>query len=253
MSLFDCPRGNTFHHYNELSASQIDFIVGSRQLNLKIQPLESSPQNTSTHIPVRASLTSYLITHSQAPEAVSCPPRLKWDKANRAHIAGSLSHHSNIPGKKLDINDATAHIISILSEAASLSVPRPSPKSAISSAMRQSRHAYKMWVTSGKPGHRDQTSSDRRQAKQQLRREMRQETARRRTSLYDELMQTHTNHDKLFYKLVAAQRSKPRTSISSIMVDDRLLTDEVEVLNAWADHFESLGRPLMMTLLTRTI
>ena len=44
MSLFDCPRGNTFHHYNELSASQIDFIVGSRQLNLKIQALESSPQ-----------------------------------------------------------------------------------------------------------------------------------------------------------------------------------------------------------------
>ena len=45
-------------------------------------------------------------------------------------------------------------------------------------------------------------------------------------------------------QLVAAQRSKPRTSISSIMVDDRLLTDEAEVLNAWADHFESLGRPL---------
>ena len=73
---------------------------------------------------------------------------------------------------------------------------------------------------------------------------MRIEASRRRASLYDELMQTHSNNDKLFYKLVAAQRSSSRSHGTSIMVDDRLLTDEADITDAWADHFELLGRPL---------
>ena len=73
---------------------------------------------------------------------------------------------------------------------------------------------------------------------------MRIEATRRRASLYDELMQTHSNNDKLFYKLVAAQRSSSRSHGTSIMVDDRLLTDEADITDAWADHFELLGRPL---------
>ena len=59
-----------------------------------------------------------------------------------------------------------------------------------------------------------------------------------KTSLYDKHMQTHANHDKFFYKPVTVY------DLSLIMVNDRLLTDDVKVLNAWADHFESMGRPL---------
>ena len=63
-------------------------------------------------------------------------------------------------------------------------------------------------------------------------------------SLYNKLMETHADRDKLFYRLVAAQRSNPRCHPTGIVVDGSHTTDESTVLQAWSDHFEDLGRPL---------
>ena len=73
---------------------------------------------------------------------------------------------------------------------------------------------------------------------------MRSEAAMRRMSLYNKLMETHADRDKLFYRLVAAQRSNPRCHPTGIVVDGSHITDESTVLQAWSDHFEDLGRPL---------
>ena len=59
----------------------------------------------------------------------------------------------------------------------------------------------------------------------------------------NQLMNTHTDKDKLFYKLVNNQRSAPNKP-PSIRVNDRLVTETPELLDAWADHFQELGLPL---------
>ena len=73
---------------------------------------------------------------------------------------------------------------------------------------------------------------------------MRSEAAMRRMSLYNKLMETHADRDKLFYRLVAAQRSNPRCHPTGIVVDGSHTTDKSTVIQAWSDHFEDLGRPL---------
>ena len=73
---------------------------------------------------------------------------------------------------------------------------------------------------------------------------MRSEAAMRRMSLYNKLIGTHADRDKLFYRLVAAQRSNPRCHPTGIVVDGSHTTDEYTVLQAWSDHFEDRGRPL---------
>ena len=66
----------------------------------------------------------------------------------------------------------------------------------------------------------------------------------RRLQLYNELMESHTNRDKLFFKLVAAQRSTSSKRTPCIKSNNVLFTDKADILQAWANHFESLGRPL---------
>ena len=73
---------------------------------------------------------------------------------------------------------------------------------------------------------------------------MRSEAAKKRTALYNQLMEAHADKDKLFYKLVAAQRSGRQGRVSCIQVDGTLITDDDKLLESWATHFESLGQAI---------
>ena len=48
-------------------------------------------------------------------------------------------------------------------------------------------------------------------------------------------------NEKLFWKLVKSQRSSPQ--MSAFLVDRKMITDKTDILNMWADHFETLGTP----------
>ena len=50
-------------------------------------------------------------------------------------------------------------------------------------------------------------------------------------------MSASEDDNQLFYKLIKKQRSTPRGS-TELMVGDNLITDNEDLLNAWADHFE---------------
>ena len=48
-------------------------------------------------------------------------------------------------------------------------------------------------------------------------------------------------NEKLFWKLVKSQCSS--SQISAFLVDGKMITDKTDILNMWADHFETLGAP----------
>ena len=104
--------------------------------------------------------------------------------------------------------------------------------------MKTSRREHRNWVAQGRPGPPHSAFTDRKLSKKSLRGAMRPETAKKRTALYNQLM------DKLFYKLVAAQRSGRQGRVSCIQVDGTLITDDDKLLKSWATHFESLGQPI---------
>ena len=107
-------------------------------------------------------------------------PRLQWDKLNilayKDHIFRSLDTITSVSSNNTEIYKATTHIITVLSKAASSSVPCPTTRPrnskhknmwspAISAAMKHSRQAHRQWVTSGKPDPTHPASAARRLAK----------------------------------------------------------------------------------------
>ena len=48
-------------------------------------------------------------------------------------------------------------------------------------------------------------------------------------------------NEKLFWKLVKPQCSS--SQMSAFLVDGKIITDKTDILNMWADHFETLGTP----------
>ena len=56
LSLFDCPAQPTFYHCSDLGQSQIDYVIGSPDLDIHINIHDRDPCNTSSHMPVTATL-----------------------------------------------------------------------------------------------------------------------------------------------------------------------------------------------------
>ena len=132
LSLFDCPVAQTFQHHNDLGGSQIDFILESQQLDLSMNSIGLEPLNTSTHLPINASIiSSYSPTQASSPPLEQRPPRLQWDKLNllvyKDHIFRTLDTTTPVSSNNTDIDRATTHIITVLSKAASGSVPARRP------------------------------------------------------------------------------------------------------------------------------
>ena len=162
LSTFNCPDRPTFVHYNGLGSSQIDFIIGSQHLNLDVTVHDSSPLNTSTHVPVEALLHSNQSMKCPTPLAVPAPrPRIQWDKvdilAYRHAVLDNLSNQCVVPLDKDTIDEATSNIISCLLNAAPIppvkrTRNRPPWSESVSQAMKTSRREHRNWVAQGSPG-----------------------------------------------------------------------------------------------------
>ena len=55
------------------------------------------------------------------------------------------------------------------------------------------------------------------------------------------LCEASETNEKLFWKLVTSQRSS--SQMSALLVDGKMITDKIDILNMWADHFKTLGTP----------
>ena len=56
LSLFDCPAQPTFYYHSDLGQSQVDYIIGSYDLDIHINIHDRDPCNTSSHMPVTTTL-----------------------------------------------------------------------------------------------------------------------------------------------------------------------------------------------------
>ena len=244
------PTTPTFYSHNGRDSRQIDFFASSHPNIIQAHEPIQLASNTSSHLPIPASLEVTLHIPDAASEG-STPSnhaRIKWDKVDvylyKEQVCSNFSKLA-----KLDNPEAVhEEITSILTSAAEKAAPpprkRPCRKSSIpiSTYVKSKLKACRQLHKSTPPSARNQNPTIR-AAKRALRRAIRIEQARHRQDLYSKLMQAHSDKDNLFYKLVAKQRGKGRHSIHSLRVDGRTITDRPGLLRAWANHFEALGTP----------
>ena len=261
LSLFDCPAQSTFYHHSDLGQSQIDYIIGSPDLDIHIDIHDRDPCNTSSHIPVTATLKSCM-SYSQTSSGDGSPPSnapkprcdLIEPLTYKSTVLETLDGGLEISPLEEDIDRTTNHLVSVLVNSATAATPhlqkkakkkdRPPWNAHISSCMHISRSAHVTWINAGRPLRGHPLSMERRDAKRLLRRAMRRENAQRRHDFYNRIMDSHSNRDKNFFRIIAKQRSHSTNRHPKIKVDGRLLTDPSEILDAWADHFDNLGTPL---------
>ena len=82
------------------------------------------------------------------------------------------------------------------------------------------------------------------ECKKQLRRRQRQIAAEQRNGLYKEILTSHTDHKKMFYKLINKQRNHKQSSISELIIDDVHVTELDMIRKGWASYFEKLATPV---------
>ena len=67
--------------------------------------------------------------------------------------------------------------------------------------------------------------------------------AEQRDGLYKEILLSHSDDKKMFYKLINKQRNHKQFSISELLIDDVHVTSAEVIRKRWASYFERLATP----------
>ena len=247
----------TFFHHNDVSTNVLDYII-TTDPNTVSNYLTHNPdfRCTSSHVPVSARLELHLNEHAKpTSKKKKTLKHIVWDRCDVAAYNLALDSKLRQPPAadmtKLEVDDFVQHLTESLSKAAEETVPSiihrigsKKPWSAdIKKAFISNKEALRTWNSVGRPDSAHPVSTARRAARKLLRRAFRIQTAKIRNNLYHKIIDSHSNKNKLFYKLVARQRSNGPSSSSALRIDGRTITDPDELGETWADYFCKLGTP----------
>ena len=256
----------TFLHPNKTDRAEIDYILSNSQSNqiLKAVTVENETSlNTSDHLPVTGILNLNLSSRTKGKHVTRIVCKPKWDRCDRDSYRRSirenllpfdafhLSTDSNI-----DILEPLSHLNAVLKKATYDSIPkfraerivkeiRSRPWSVrIQEAVKACHLAWWEWRKSGEPKDKDNPLVlQRKSAKQNLRKEQRQEAARLRRDKVEEIMNA-SDDSRVFYKLIGEQRKGSNTLLQTLVVNGKERESPDEIRTGWAEHFQELATPL---------
>jgi endonuclease/exonuclease/phosphatase family metal-dependent hydrolase len=250
------PNKPTFYHHNDVDTNILDYIVATDPGfvgQYMVHDRDSSC--TSSHVPVTVRLPLLIISRPM-PRSEGKPIRKQvWEKCDEAAFNLALAPLlESLPAElhsKPQIDGFVSNLSSYLSRAASRTVPvvtiKPNKRrpwsSTIKAALKTSKTALHNWQVADKPSFSHPVSIARREARKLVRRSFRIHTAKIRRNLLAKVMDSHSNKTKLFYKLVAKQRSGSSNSSMALSIQGRLITEADELSESWADYFYKLGTP----------
>ena len=215
-------------------------------------------ENTSPHCPVAADIV-------QIPEITVKPVnnsntvnqrKVNWKKVDineyQTIVSGRI--RSSFSDQSSDINLKVGKISDILLQASAQCAPKvnkckPKVKKLwcpqLKSIANKSKFSYKQWKEAGKPiDPENELLINKNECKKQLRRRQRQIAAEQRNGLYIEILTSHTDDKKMFYKLINKQRNHKQSSISELIIDDVHVTELDMIRKGWASYFEKLATPV---------
>ncbi|MEW8546332.1 MAG: reverse transcriptase family protein [Candidatus Thiodiazotropha sp.] len=249
------PIDYTYMHGN--GKSVIDYILQSDVRIVKSVEVQSEcSENTSPHYPVVAKLVQIPERVIKNVSSVVNQSKVNWKKVNKNKYKTLVSNRirSVDSDQDCDVNSKVEKISDILMQTVTECAPKRrnvKPKNKrlwcpeLNNLARKSKIAHKQWKNAGKPIDPENSFVISKNAcKKQLRKQQRQIAAEQRNSLYKEIMITHTDDKKLFYKLVNRQRNHSQYALSDLIIDDVHVTEVDMIRQGWASYFHRLATPV---------
>ena len=254
------PVKSTFYHHNNVSSSQIDYILSFNAINIlsDIVIYEHSAVNLSTHLPTVASLYCNLNStkdHSEYTETSARNGKIKWDKCDIEKYQQLLNEQlemvdfntGTVDEKLLLVSNIMKNCAneSVLTTVNSLRKKNLKPwTSKITQLCKNSKKAFWLFKQGGGlKSKENQLWLECKAAKRELRQAQRQLSASRRNKLYNDIMDSYWLDQKLFYKLINRQRNGHSRKLNKLTVDDVHLETSSEIREGWANYFKQLSTP----------
>ncbi len=239
---------STYHHTGLGHRSQIDYILtNSSKLIHHCLVLDQCPCNTSKHSVIWGTMEIPKMPKSTNKPRRNNTKRLIWENTDTAGYQNFLDQELKSCLVTSDTcSDMLTNIVGTITRATSKFIPQkasfmgpmrrvaPAEKTAI----QVSKMAHFAWKQEGCPGPEHALSKTRKQAKRQLRSVTRHLESERRETFFQEIMSSKDNTN--FYKLIARQNGKKKSLAEALKVNDSLIFDTDEQLQAWADHYSEL-------------
>ena len=171
-------------------------------------------ENTSLHCPVTADIVQIpgiTINSSKNSESVN-QRKVNWKKVNLNRYQNVVTSRirSTVSNQSADMNMKIKKVSDILLQASAECAPKvknykPKDKklwcSQLKSIANKSRFAYRQWKESGKPiDPENKLLIDKIVCKKQLTKRQRQIATEKRNGLYKEILISHSDDKKMFYK-----------------------------------------------------
>lgn len=242
---------STFHGYGG-SSSQIDYIFSTEEsLVQHTEVVEKSALNLSTHVQVKTTIDICIDQPTTNMKTqLPCIHKFHWDKADFDSYESAITDQLDPNITEHNPEKAVELLTILLLKVSKQSVPnrviklkghsfKLSPKTR--QLMSTSKQYHYLWKNAGRPDPEHPLSTQRKEAKYNLRRQQRQDFATARDNLYLEIMQRPT--DKLFHQLIRRARSSKQTQSCTLNVNGSELTDPDAQRSAFALYYEDLAVP----------
>ncbi len=248
----DTPEKETFRHAR--GTSQIDHFLlqGGSVLLSEVRIADVSPCNSSDHVPIHAKLTIDLCpdkeTVKQSIPSTKFYKKPRWNKCDldlyQATLQEKLSnvqYKVHTTGKIQEVISELTHFMHYASEnsipgynkQAVSKTKRKGWTENVRQAVKQSRKAHWEWVHGGKPAEKGNILvTNRDEARTMVRSAQRQENAKEKEDLYEEINTSSDLTQPLFYSLIQRQRKTNTNCFEAVSTE------------SFNEHFNKLAHPL---------
>lgn len=245
---------STFWHHNGKYQSQIDYILSSKKI-MRTNIHEMDPLNTSDHTVLSIKVeVNFPIGETKQSKHKEIRTKPKWDKGDIAAYKSKVKEKVHEVNTQENVTNKLDKLVQILHRAGKKTIPsyRKLKKVKlkhgkglwnrdISATSKQSKQLFKQWKDSDK---KDETLKlELKESKRRLRRLQRQASARIRVEENSRLMTASTTDNKTFYRIIQNQRKSKNENTQVLWIDEKEVTDKLDIMKAWEGHFQDLATP----------
>ena len=252
LQLYDVTpkEGHTYSRNN--FSSKIDYVFINAKLKNDAKQvfteIKDDSTNTSPHMPILITISPVDLNVIQKKKPKSRTVLL-WDKMDLDMYQDTLEKCLNSDVPVTDPESAIRYLIKSIDTATNLAVPvkvvRDSQctkpwNDVIKDLFKQSKDID--WcLKNAKVDEKEAIHVKRKAINKHLRAAQRIQTAKQRDNLITEIMQSHSQDQKLFFKLIKRQRKTKQNKVDTLEYDGQ--TFHENLLPIWTQHFRKLAQP----------
>jgi hypothetical protein len=266
-------RSPTMFSHDGKSNSCIDHIVTDIPFldNTLVVTDEMVPWNSSCHVPVTIAIQldpkaqDETVKHHLQPEKHVKHTKVKWqtlDVDTYQNTIMTLLH--KVDPRLLPAEELITMIQKVVGEAAESAAETIAPKKSqrrrkhtypppVLDAMKKARLVHYKWKEAGRPPHSHPLAVLRRKSKKSVRAAQRRYNAECRGQKLKAIMSASVDDSKTFHALLRAHTKQCSSNLNPVRVEENIVTDSAGIMRAWADYFEALSSPHIITSQDHTL